>query len=396
MLAEDERAQIRERSLRGKAHRARGVSRAVMSGAPYGCRYVRKFPAMWTPSRRSTRARRRSCVRSSTATPSVASRSRTSSERCRRRPSDTHRQAGAGSLDGVGDAAQPRPPRTGSVRQDADHRPAREAQPPGRDRGERHGRRETRRDVAPEQWTRSRSPRYRRGDLRARPGAPTGEQALRQAQQQRARAAEGILVCRDCGYACWRTSARTTKRRLYSYRCIGSDNCRHVACVDPADPRRRTRCGRVGRSRAAPVRPTLIRAEIERRPRPLRTESPATHRRAGLERELVRVKNVGEPCAGEPHARIDGDRRKPAPVGASPRGARRLSPTRPTPSSASPGGPALSMPWCRSGIAVERGAATCVLPLREGQPGCAISFTVGARKPQVKAGPDMTWLSQMV
>ena len=75
------------------------------------------------------------------------------------------------------------------------------------------------------------SPRYRRGDLRARPGAPTGEQALRQAQQQRARAAEGILVCRDCGYACWRTSARTTKRRLYSYRCIGSDNCRHVACA---------------------------------------------------------------------------------------------------------------------------------------------------------------------
>ena len=235
MLAEDERAQIRERSLRGKAHRARGVSRAVMSGAPYGCRYVRKFPAMWTPSRRSTRARRRSCVRSSTATPSVASRSRTSSERCRRRPSDTHRQAGAGSLDGVGDAAQPRPPRTGSVRQDADHRPAREAQPPGRDRGERHGRRETRRDVAPEQWTRSRSPRYRRGDLRARPGAPTGEQALRQAQQQRARAAEGILVCRDCGYACWRTSARTTKRRLYSYRCIGSDN---------SPPRRVCRPGR--------------------------------------------------------------------------------------------------------------------------------------------------------
>ena len=174
------------------------------------------------------------------------------------------------------------------------------------------------------------SPRYRRGDLRARPGAPTGEQALRQAQQQRARAAEGILVCRDCGYACWRTSARTTKRRLYSYRCIGSDNCRHVACVEPADPRRRTRRARVGRSRAAPVRPTLIRAEIERRLRPLRTESPATHRRDGLERELVRVKNVGEPCAGEPHARIDGGGRKPAPVGASPRGARRLSPTRPT------------------------------------------------------------------
>ena len=37
---------------------------------------------------------------------------------------------------------------------------------------------------------------------------------------------KGILVCRDCGYACWRTSARTTKRTIYYYRCIGSDNYR--------------------------------------------------------------------------------------------------------------------------------------------------------------------------
>src|ERR1700736_2241709 len=35
MIAEYERAQIRERSRRGKAHRARGGSHAVMSGAPY-------------------------------------------------------------------------------------------------------------------------------------------------------------------------------------------------------------------------------------------------------------------------------------------------------------------------------------------------------------------------
>ena len=42
MIAEYERAQIRERTRRGKLHRARGGSQAVMSGAPYGYRYVKK------------------------------------------------------------------------------------------------------------------------------------------------------------------------------------------------------------------------------------------------------------------------------------------------------------------------------------------------------------------
>ena len=46
MIAEYERAQIRERSRRGKAHRARSGSQAVMSGAPYGYRYVRKSQHM--------------------------------------------------------------------------------------------------------------------------------------------------------------------------------------------------------------------------------------------------------------------------------------------------------------------------------------------------------------
>ncbi len=42
MIAEYERAQIVERTRRGKLHRARSGSPAVLSGAPYGYRYVRK------------------------------------------------------------------------------------------------------------------------------------------------------------------------------------------------------------------------------------------------------------------------------------------------------------------------------------------------------------------
>ena len=42
MIAEYERAQILERSRRGKWHRARAGEISVLSGAPYGYRYIRK------------------------------------------------------------------------------------------------------------------------------------------------------------------------------------------------------------------------------------------------------------------------------------------------------------------------------------------------------------------
>ena len=42
MIAEYERAQIAERSRRGKRHRAKAGSVNVLSGAPYGYRYIRK------------------------------------------------------------------------------------------------------------------------------------------------------------------------------------------------------------------------------------------------------------------------------------------------------------------------------------------------------------------
>lgn len=42
MIAEYERAQIAERTRRGKRHRAKSGSVNVLSGAPYGYRYVKK------------------------------------------------------------------------------------------------------------------------------------------------------------------------------------------------------------------------------------------------------------------------------------------------------------------------------------------------------------------
>src|SRR5215469_2545065 len=42
MIAEYERAQILERSRRGKRHRAKAGEVSVLCGAPYGYRYIRK------------------------------------------------------------------------------------------------------------------------------------------------------------------------------------------------------------------------------------------------------------------------------------------------------------------------------------------------------------------
>jgi len=38
---------------------------------------------------------------------------------------------------------------------------------------------------------------------------------------------QGMLVCKDCGYAYYRTSTRTSLRKIYYYRCLGADDYRY-------------------------------------------------------------------------------------------------------------------------------------------------------------------------
>lgn len=131
-----------------------------------------------------------------------------------------------------------------------------------------------------------------RGAVRALPRAPVSNAHYAKRNTKSPTLLQGILVCRECGYACYRTSTRTTNKRIYYYRCIGSDNYRHVG-------------GRVCHSR--PIRadeldglvwdhvrelledPALVRAEIDRRLQALRTEHPAARRREALERDVRRA-----------------------------------------------------------------------------------------------------------
>ena len=76
IFAEYEKAQLAERYRRGKAYRARTGSVNVLSGAPFGYRYVRKTD-LCVPPTRSSSARRYWSRRCSAATPTTARPSRT-------------------------------------------------------------------------------------------------------------------------------------------------------------------------------------------------------------------------------------------------------------------------------------------------------------------------------
>ena len=107
---------------------------------------------------------------------------------------------------------------------------------------------------------------------------------------------QGMLVCQQCGYALYRCSTRTSKRKLYYYRCLGADAYRRLK-------------GALCRNR--PVRSdyldkfvwdqivclledgTLIQAEIDRRKETARNTDPRRQRNEALRNEQARLgKNV--------------------------------------------------------------------------------------------------------
>jgi site-specific DNA recombinase len=298
MIAEYERAQIRERTRRGKLHRARSGHQAVMAGAPYGYRFVKKTEltdGYWEIVDSEAEVVREIFRRYTEDGCSIAELARWLTERgiaTRKGKTVWDRSTVWGMLRNPAYRGQAAYGKTKVT--DRHGRPTRTT----RARSERHGRRQVRVDEPVENWM-------------SIPVAPlvTDEQfAL--AQQRLASNAhfakrntkkptllQGILVCRECGYACYSTSTRTTNKRIYFYyyRCIGSDNYRHVG-------------GRVCHSRPiradeldglvwAEVRrllenPELVREEIDRRLRAPRTQHPAARRRDALERDHSRAERA--------------------------------------------------------------------------------------------------------
>jgi site-specific DNA recombinase len=103
---------------------------------------------------------------------------------------------------------------------------------------------------------------------------------------------QGLAACSACGYGYYRTSARTTSRKIYYYRCLGSDDYRYEGGrVCGNKPVRADYLDTVvwDHITALLADPALIRAEISKRLDTARTSDPVTRQRQRLEIELARA-----------------------------------------------------------------------------------------------------------
>ena len=299
MIAEYERAQILERSRRGKRHRAKQGEASVLSAAPYGYRYVRKtddraayfevieaqaevvrqvydlytvqalsigaitrrLNELGVPTRKEQSCWERSTVWAMLRNPAyrgTACFGKTQESARQRRSSRAVRM-------------RVRPPRRGARTQ-----------------------RETPRD----QWIQIPVPALvdeRTFDLAQERLQDNKRLAPRRTIEPSI--VQGLVHCAGCGYALYRSSTHSSARKIYYYRCLGSDAWRYQG---------QARCS------ARPIRqdlledtvwrevarlledPTLIQVELTRRLEAAQTAHPAKQHQDRISRELVQLQRRAE------------------------------------------------------------------------------------------------------
>ena len=293
MIAEYERAQIAERTRRGKAHRARNGSVSVLSGAPYGYRYVRrteeeearyeidvaqaavvrKIFARYTQDQISIAALARYLSEQGIPTAKGKTRwDRSTVWGILRNPAYCGRAAYAKTMS---TGEQPRITR------------------PLRLQDMKVARRPATRERPRDEWTEIPVPPIvseavfalaarRLEDNKRFSTRRTKEPSLLQ----------GLLVCSECGYSYYRSSTRTSSRKLYYYRCIGSDNYRFEnGRVCSSKPIRQDYIDELVWKHVVNLlsEPGMIRHELDRRIEEVRSSDPARTHKLNLKRELKKT-----------------------------------------------------------------------------------------------------------
>ena len=108
---------------------------------------------------------------------------------------------------------------------------------------------------------------------------------------------QGLLHCRQCSYALYRSSARTSTRKIYYYRCSGSDAYRHGGkAICDQKPIRQDLLDQLVWDEILRLLedPTLIQNELNRRLEAARESSPTQRRLEMLNRDLIRVRKSME------------------------------------------------------------------------------------------------------
>jgi site-specific DNA recombinase len=292
MIAEYERAQIAERCRRGKRHRAQQGMVNVLSGAPYGYRYVRKSDSstayyeiveteaavvrmvfeVYTRQRLSINAIARMLNQRQIPTRTGMTRWERSTVWGLLRNPAYQGKACYGKTE-----LRPRQRVT---------RPLRQRQGvPSRDSANHERPRE--------EWIQVPVPPL----VSEETFALAQEQLEKNKHHSPRRTIEptllqGMLVCQQCGYALYRTSTRTSKQQLHYYRCLGSDAYRRLkGSVCSNRPVRQDALDAFVWKEIIRLLddPALIQAEIDRRQEAARNADPLRKREEELRREQARL-----------------------------------------------------------------------------------------------------------
>jgi site-specific DNA recombinase len=293
MIAEYERAQILERSRRGKRHRAHSGEISVLSGAPYGYRYIRKSdeaPAAYTVYEAEAGVVRRIYEMYTLQGLSIGEITR----RLNAEGIPTRKVSARWERSTVWAVLRNPAYRGvacfGKTRASARTRVMR----PQRRRGvtaltmtEGHER-------PREEWIEIPVPALVSEESFARAQELLQENKIRSRRRTiEPSVVQGLVSCQKCGYAFARTSTRTSARKIHYYKCIGSDSWRKLG-GPVCDNRRLVRQDLLDQIVWAEVirlleDPTLIQQELDRRLAAARSSDPTKKHEQNLQRELIHV-----------------------------------------------------------------------------------------------------------
>ena len=297
MIAEYERAQILERSRRGKRHRAQRGDVNVLSGAPYGYRYVRKTQesaAYYEIIEDQAVVVRKVYAWYTSEGLSIAAVVRRLNEQgvpTRKRLSRWERSTVWAMLR---NPAYKGLACFGKTKQAERQRITR----PLRLRGGYAPRNSANQERPREEWIEIPVPA-----IVSETAFELTQERLQENKRLSSRRTvqwsivQGLVSCSKCGYGMCRTSTRTSARKIHYYRCLGSDSWRHLnGPVCDNRPVRQDLLDQLVWDEVIKLLedPTLIQHEIEQRLAAARDANPNKRREQSLQLELTRTRKAME------------------------------------------------------------------------------------------------------
>ena len=291
MIAEYERAQILERSRRGKRHRAQAGEVSVMSGAPYGYRYIRKTDeAVAAYLVEETEA---SVVRRVYHMYTVDGLSIAEITRRLNREGIPPRRAGRWERSVIWSILR-NPAYCGVACFGKTRLSARAQMRPQRRRGVTTPSNTGGHQRPREEWIEIPVPALVTEDTFARAQELLYQNKIRSRRRTIAPSiVQGLVGCAKCGYAFARTSTQTSARKIHYYKCIGSDSWRKLGgpVCDNKQFIRQELLDQIVWDEVVRLLqdPVLIQQELDRRLAAARTSDPTRKREQTLQRELSHV-----------------------------------------------------------------------------------------------------------